>query len=772
MQKFLILGSLALLGCVSPRVLGAVELPPDSEYVVAHDDGDLYVGEQAVRFWGGIGGVPVSKAPGEDPYAYARRMADRIQLYGFNMMRVWGQNDAVFAQPEGYTKGDGSRLDLYDAMIAILKERGIRLWFAGAGSGGTATADDVAVIDDPASAEGWSAAITDMAKAQRKSGEISVNLAGCVASAWDPRLEELTIQRTAHFLDHLNQHTGLRRADDPVYAIWELTNEQWWIVQMVSGKWQKLPKFFRDSLIGKWHEFLQNKYGGQEALVAAWGGLKPGEDLAAGTLYLAPLRGAGSPAILNDANPIAQAKVDGEAQTFSRDDFSVNRGRDVNEFFAGLILGHKQRVSAAFKKNGKSAKLSSLVWDTGIGYNGISQLLHQNADAVTHCAYIGGWTNDQSNRRYPWYSGLEEYPRICQNVPWLEHNTVAGKPFFVYECQIGAPSKYRVEFPYRMVFLAAIQGWDAVCWHTMSGGYKWNSEDPFSGMLSAPGHAAAQFNYPQDETQLAAMHVAGQIFANRHLSPAPNPTTFIYGRKSLFHPDSMDYAGSYGKMGEDMLPTAYRYGSRIRIDLNRDDDAIEGPIVQLRGYAQPNPLRPTPQMTYDYQKGYLTMDAPGCAAFTGFLSGYGSDRVTFANGLTISDVRIVSPPDMTYPVTQDEGYVAIGITSTDGKDLATCSRAVFSAVSTSCNTGLQVGPDPEAPERPRHPWESMKVIDRGSLPVQHSRVGCTITSPALVGMEVEMHNWQGEVIGQQTIGADGQFHIEAGTPLFVAYLTR
>ncbi len=66
----------------------------------------------------------------------------------------------------------------------------------------------------------------------------------------------------------------------------------------------------------------------------------------------------------------------------------------------------------------------------------------------------------------------------------------------------------------------------------------------------------------------------------------------------------------------------------------------------------------------------------------------------------------------------------------------------------------------------------MKVIERGSLPVQHSRVGCTITSLDLVGMEVEMRNWQGDVIGRQTIGADGQFRIEAGTPLFVAYLTR
>ena len=766
---------LVLLLCVTATTparganVDASAIPAD-EYVTPRD-GDLYLRGQRVRFWGGIGGFP-PRAPdgGDDPHRHNRMMIARIEAYGFNMMRIWGYERAMDRQGGTYRKGDGSHLDRYDNMIALAKQGGIYLWMGSAGSGGAATPEDVGVIDEAATAAAWSEAVKQASRKDRRTGKLNLGLGHCVATAWDPRLERIAMRNTARFLSHVNEHTGLRVGDDPVFAVWELNNEQWWIVKMVSGRWQKLPRFFRDSLLAKWHAFLKGKYGDEKKLVDAWGGLKPGESLARGTIYLAPLRGRSAPAALNDANPHASAKFAAEDVKYGRDDFSPRRGSDVNEFFAGVILGHKKRMAAAFKKNGRSAGTCALLHDTGIGYNGISQLIHQNADAVSHCAYIGGWTHDETHHRYPWFSGLEEPPRICMNVPWLEHNTVEGKPYFVYETQIGAPSKYRVEFPYRILFLAAINGWDAVCWHTMSGGYDFNKEDALTGLLAWPGHAAFQFTYKNDETQLAAMHAAGKIFTNLHLEPAPNPTTFIYGRRTLYHPDNMDYAGSYGRNGLDMLNTAYRYGSRIFIDLDRTDDEIEGRTVPLKGFAYPNPVKPTDQMTYDWNRGCLTFDAPGCAAFVGFLTQYGAADVRFASGAAIRNVSLKSDPGMTHAVTDDETYVAIGLTSTDGRPLAGCRRAMISAVSTSHNTGLEVGPDPKGRERPRHVWDLMKVESRGRLPVLHTRVGCVVSHPGLVGMRFTCRDWTWNVVDEGTVGADGGVHIRADLPVFVVEL--
>jgi hypothetical protein len=755
-------GFLAAILVSVGAVARETELPPDSEYVVVKD-GRLTRNGERVRFWGATGGAPAAAAPGEDVYAFNRRAIDRIQAYGFNIMRIWRLHDAYERQPDGYVQGDGSRLDLYDWYIAEARRRGIRLWFGAAGVGGRATADDVDILDDPATADAWKEAV----------GEGIDRPGYHLATAWDPRLEAIAIRNTARNLDRVNLHTGLRLADDPVFAVWELTNEQWWMPKMVGGQWQRLPRFFQETLIARWHDFLREKYGTPKALALKWGGLLPGEDLAQGTILLAPMRNAAKVGALNDAAQHAEASFDIVEMEFGREDFNTHRARDVNEFFAGLIVASKRRQAEAFKTFGKSTRLSPLLWDTGIGYDGVSQLLHQSADAVSHCAYIAGVTPDEGDGRYPFFSGLEEPPRICKDVPWLEHNRVEGKPFFCYEVNIGSPAKFRTEFPYRLLFLATIQDWDVICWHTLSGGYKWAEEDPFHGPISSPGKSAVQFNFQHDEVLISAMRIAGSLFLGQSLRPAPNPAKFIYGRNTIFSPESMDYGGSYGRNGLDMLHTTYRYGMRIELDLDREDDEIVGRTVPLKNWAHPHPLNPTGQMIYDWRKGYLKIESPAGAVFTGFLAQYGADEVRFENGVRIGNVRVVNPPEAPYPVTPEENYVSIGVASEDGLPLAESRRIVISAVSTSANDGLRVGRDPEAPDRPRHAWDGSKVSGGAwRTPVHVSRVDCVLTAPALAGMRYRMRDWRWNVIEEGLVGDDGRIAISADRPVFLVELTR
>ena len=553
------------------------------------------------------------------------------------------------------------------------------------------------------------------------------------------------------------------------------------------GQWQKLPPFFRNQLIARWNQFLKAKYADNAALAAAWEKLLPGESLEKGSILLLPMADKSrAGAALNDASAVARDAMQQVDQEYSRSDFAVRRGNDVLEFFISLQVAHKQREAAAIKALGRSTQLSPMVYDTGIGYEIQSQFLHQNADAVAHDAYTNGWgpslegemkkvdpasTPHQqalamqdaeriSANSGRWVNWLLKPPGLHQGVPWLEHNRVEGKPYLAYETQIQQPAKYRADYPLRIAALASIQDWDWICWHYfqapgMAG------EKPFEQALDVTtgGHPQG-YHYTFDEVQNSSMVVASEIFRNGLLKAAASPTTFIFGRKSLYDPASMDYAGSYGMSGLDMNYTTYQYGVRIKIDPTREDDQVIGPVVTFADRNTHNPYTPTDQIVYDWKRGFLSFDAPGAMAFTGLLANYGNE-VTFKNGLVLRDVQIHNAPGMYDPVRDDEKYIAFSVASNDGKPLSETKGATLSLVSTSFNTGFKLlGPDGK---------QGLSVA--GKLPVLTARVAATVQSPALQGMKYTLRDWNMKDIGNGTID-DGTLAIPNDRPVFIVELTR
>ena len=622
----------------------AANLPPDSEYVVVNEDGHLSVNGERQRYWSVIGKISSHNKASTDA------LIQRFQDLGFNSVRMW---DAPGTRGD-YTKGDGSPQDSVDYMVARMKDAGFRIWFAGMNRTGRALPDDANILDDEQTEDAWAQAVREMG--EQKDGKFEGrNLRNILADAWDDRLRAIQIRDMSRIATHMNHHTGLRYADDPVFAVWELSNEEWWMRRMVGGQWQKLPAFFRNSLISQWNGFLQEKYGSQEALAEAWSadgadrqGLLEGESLQESTILLAPMAGeTKASTALNDANPLAAAAATALEQSYKREDFADQRASDVLQFFMQLQLAHKQEIEAAIKPLGKSTRLSPMIYDTGIGYEIQSQYLHQNADAVSHDAYVNGYgptleermaaikdgLPDQQRRLEllnaerlaandgPWVNWLLKPPGIAQGVPWLEHNKIEGMPFLCYETQIQQPAKYRADFPLRLVALASIQDWDWIAWHYFGGGAEDSlatNENHFDRAMDiTTGEHPQGYHFTYDEVQSSMMRAAGHMFINQSLDPASDPTVFIYGRESLYDPGSMDYAGSYGPEGYDMLQTVYEHGSRIRIDPEREDDEVIGPVVPFEQRHEHNPYNPTEQIVFDWKKGYLKMDAPQAVAFTG-----------------------------------------------------------------------------------------------------------------------------------------------------------
>lgn len=776
-------------------------LPPDAAYVRAVGDHLELRGKRA-RYWGFIGFVAGGGAgfgPGDSADAkrakLTKRRADidlmvqRIGDLGFNLSRSWEgtytdptSNFATFLTDQDYEVGDGSEADTTAYYFAKLDAAGIKIWMSSTNSLGSIRPEDAGVIDDPATAGPWAAAVEQLIGSEGGALKIRSD-PGNLIVYFDGRAERIGIERYGKFADFRNKYktdldpAGLRLGDDPQIVVWELTNEQIPLRGLFNGQWQTLPPFFKNELLSKWHGFLKAKYGTDEKLRAAWQYLLPGESIEAGTVLLAPLaEPVGPAAALNDANPAVAKSLEMAQQTYSRADFARARGADVVEFFTDLVIGHKRRFAEAIKTFGKSCRLSPCVWDSGNMYQIQSTYMFQQADAASTCTYVKGMGYDPTDRRYPFWSSLDASPRLCWDVPWVEQSTGVGKPTFLYETNIDNRTKYRAEYPLRVAAAGAIQGWDIVCWHVYGNTRDSAAEKPFDSPINV-WHD--HFGYAGDEVQLSAMRAAGEIFKGGLLDPAPHPTTFTFGRHSLYDPESMDYGKSYGDLGRRIIPTMYRHGVRLTMDPSQEGDSVDGPSIRP-GVYEPNPVRPTDQIEYDWHKSHLKLDAPAVAGYVGFFAQYGKPTLSFEHtGVTFGDVKIVNPPDMPYPVKQGEQYVELTLASADGLPLGKTRRAVLSAVSTSFNTGYaldltrgskgrqQDGPADGPPAEFWGAWMS----EGGRLPVLVARVGVTVAGREIDGMHYAFYDLNMNEIGTGTVKG-GELVVPADLPVFYTVLTR
>ena len=765
---------------------GTRPLPSDDHYVQVKD-GHLSLAGQRVRYWGFIGhwGLPwgpvrdanlvkpddsaeVRAAKATKTHAVIDAMADRVKALGFNFSRVWGM-----ATSNDYTPGDGSEADLKAYALAALERNGIKVWSTAFGDYGQADPDkDVGLVDDPTTAKAWSEAVRSMKDRSPRNADVG---------AWDPRMRAVHRREMERIANWTNKYKNdARLGDDPQNAVWELTNEEWMFSHLVNGAWQSLPRYFVAELEQTWCRFLKKKYGTDAALTQAWGFLLPAESIAKNTVLLTPLAQASDGKAFNDGNAAAVAALTAKKQTFGRDDFTRQRGADVMEFFVELQTSYKIDRRDFAKTLGKSLRLSPMVLDTGEGFRIQSLWMQQQGDAVTMCSYLWQVAADRQQPRFPFVSGLEEPPRLAMGTPWMEVGRVPGKPFFVYEFQMNNPDKYRAEVPFRIAADAAVQDWDIINWHLFGGpadpadpkgydsGLSYSVYDP-----AWAGSTVEGVHYRNDEIYAAAMKSAGALFINGALKTVDKPTVMTFGSKSLYDPLSADYGRSFGDLGPKIGPTAWRYGCFMQVDPKKVEDSVEGPTVE-RGMMEANPVRPTSQIAYDWQRGNLRLDAPAGVSWTGFFARHGGP-VTFSNGIVMDQVEVINDPGVNFPVTKDELYVSFAVVAHDGKPLAETKSAVMSLVSTSFNYGFTLNEDKVASGNLGYtgkPYEGMNA--GGNVPgkpaVAYVRAGAHITTGPLKGMRYRMIDWHAREIDAGIVG--DALLIPANKPVFTIELSR
>jgi len=500
------IASFTLVVLISVTSVFAGNLPSPDEFTTIKDGHLSYKGKR-LRIWGSQGNLE-----GKD-YRHIDGEVKRFADLGFNGYRtLWWHIDA---EKWDYKKGDKSVADMEDYLLASLRKQGVWVW-ADMLNSAMVRPSHVDLVKDDATREAWLKAL----------GDKPVNRP--FWTVWDARSEAGYIQDIKKILNHVNQYNGLRWADDPVFYVWEIHNEQWWLQRILNYAIHlSMPKFFQDELYQQWNVWLKKKYGSDEKLRGAWiGSLLPGESLTKGTIQFLPLfcpTGGAAEALGIEAKNFKDLK-------YTYRDFSRRRGGDVIEFTSNLLLEHKKRVYAAIRAEGKPGigiSVVPIVFDTGYSYSPASIYVNSFGDALCVGTYVSQITLDSKHPRYPFKSLLEESPSLSYGNPWVEQNRLADKPTFIYENMILMPDKYRCEYPYLLLALATIQDWDVIDFHYYGHPEPdlFTSTEPFNKMLRPDNAFSCQgLQFKWDEVLISAMRVAGEMFKNFATTPPANPT--------------------------------------------------------------------------------------------------------------------------------------------------------------------------------------------------------------------------------------------------------
>ena len=195
----------------------------------------------------------------------ATKVAARLHKFGFNIVRLhhmdasWS-NPSIFGFDHDGNAGPNQivapdSLELLDNMVGEFKNKGIYVDL------------NLHVSRRPTTGDGFPDAdeLPELGK---------------VTAYFDPQFIALQKDYARQILGHVNPHTGLKWADDPVVALVEINNEDTLIGHAFDGSLQAMPPHYRGILRAGWNTFLKARYAEDARLRAAWQGIEVGEDFA------------------------------------------------------------------------------------------------------------------------------------------------------------------------------------------------------------------------------------------------------------------------------------------------------------------------------------------------------------------------------------------------------------------------------------------------------------------------------------------------------------
>ena len=269
--------------------------------------------------------------------------------------------------------------------------------------------------------------------------------------------------------DRENPYTGLRYADDPAIAAFELANEDSLLVAWSGGSLDRLPGPHRARLDARWNTWLRARYTTDAALNGAWkgnirGGLQLGETLSLDSVAREPgTRGR------TELYPAARAA-------------------DLVRFYAELEAAHHAEMARFVKEDlGFSAPL---ICNTSFGIPTADALLAA-CDVVDLHVY---WDPIAESNVFFDHSLVERpiHGRMMERLAWCQD----GKPCTMSELNHSWPNRYAHEAPLVWASLLARQDLDAVVWFAYSHGPFDAAPDGPKGALDLAGRFSTWAQMP------------------------------------------------------------------------------------------------------------------------------------------------------------------------------------------------------------------------------------------------------------------------------------
>lgn len=542
----------------------------DTEGFLQARDGHFYYenGERA-KLWG----VNLAYDACFPEKEEAERMAELFQRLGFNSVRLLSldstnQSWSYFSNiKENTTQLSEESLDRMDYLIYCLKEKGIRTVLCVHSERIFTEADGVA----------------DAGKLAQGSK---------YATIFNRRMIDLQKQLAKELLTRTNSYTGLRYADDPAVAMFQLTNENSLFGMWYEGK--TLPDTYEQELTDLFHDWLRETYGTDQAVTEAWNSNKAIriEDVVRPRYSE---RGKHVPGAVDDLIRFyAELERDyyHEMMQFYRDELGIKAPIGGNTAYFGpayLEMVAEETDFTSAQTYYDMIEFPGRAWDYG--------------------------NFKQKNTSMIQTDGMAE-DGIYSLLGTMSFSAVEGKPVVVSEWNSCYPNDYQYETAPAVAAYAALQDWDAMFAFVYSYG-------PPSKPEGREHMINDFFLLENNLVKLAQMPVCSNLFLRGDVSaakktinvPLPEDERILLTKAEIYHDSAMRYSN-------EQIPSTLIYQSSIRRSFTGEEG--EELILPEELPSETRHESDTGQLLWDCENAggeYIAIDTDNSQGAVGFLAG-------------------------------------------------------------------------------------------------------------------------------------------------------
>jgi hypothetical protein len=523
----------------------------------------------------------------------------------------------------------------------------------------------------------------------------------------DRRMQQAYKEWTRQLYAVVNPHTGLAIKDDPTVAILQIHNEDslfFWTVQ-------RLPEALQVQLEARFNEWLTERYGSVAQALHNWGSAQHPRD--------------------NRSSAMA-GLYDTYQLTLDHNGDKAKRVRDQVQFLAELQRNFYAEMGRYLRDElGCRQLLNATNWRTANDerLKALERWTYHALEIDAENEYYGSdYQHVGENNGYRIDPGHFLVNESCLHKPLeLTTNFVCGvgRPFVVTETSWKRPNLYQSEGPFLVSAYQSSGGVDAVCWFVATEP-TWNT-DP-RRLFWPVGDSYALEKWTCSTPMLMGMFPAAALTYRRgDLDEAPVVAHERRMLSSIFErkPAELDDNEIYGVNREtDELKSPTRPNGRptravfligrVTSDIAPDDAASTAGkthVADLRNYFRPaeGAVRSaTGQITWNYDKGYCTVDSPKSQGITGFLRSAGGSFI-------LSDVTIEA----------SNQYASVSVVSLDGERLRKSHSVMVQVGTVERLTAWQTKPD-EIDFNDRK-ISGLRIVNSGRPPLRIAAAGVHLT---------------------------------------------